>query len=892
MNARGVCVRVGHAVFELLLVLVRAAALVLSPFRLGRLLRTVSIPRLREHRVRTSLTILGIALGIAVLVAVAVVNRSILKSVSSTIDDVAGKADLQVSAGASGVDESLVDRIRAVPGVNKAAVMLEQTVTNRDPRARGERLLLLGVDFLNADDDYFRTYASTELQAIEQDSFAFLNSPYNLIVSRSVAQRLGYSLHDRIPLQTPSGKHDFEIWGFIGNEGVGRAFGGAVAVMDYGAMQLAFDRGKNVDRVDVAVTPGTDVGAVQRALTAELGRGFTADRPARRNERVGYMLATLRNGLTMASLVAVVVGMFLIYNTISISVVQRRREIGTLRALGATRGDLLRLFTLEGLVFGLVGSAMGVVFGFGLAHLMLGTIQQSVSDMFLTVPAAHLDASGGLLAVAASIGVVASTLAAALPARQAARLRPVETLRTGAAVVASTAPSRLSRVDAAAATSVVAAVVALRVPLVHGIPLGAAFSCLFLVVTAALVSPRLVLATHALAHRLLGGSAHTEVRLAAENLPRSIARTAATTSALMVGVAMATSFAAFVGSFESSTVEWVDQTLPADLWITSAARIAGGGSALPMSGELSAPFSGLPGVEAVERVRMGDIDYQGYPVKLVATEIAAAGPHIRLMMLEGTQARAVSGMMAGAIVVAENFARRYDVHLGSRIELATRNGARTFEVAGVVVDYTSDTGMVMLDRRTYMENFGDDRVDTYKLYLKPGADPEPARRAINERFAEPYDLFVLTNQEFRSEVVAMLDQAFAVMHLLEAVAIVIAVLGVVNAMLANVLDRVRELGILRAVGMLRSQLVRMVIFEGWFVGLMGVAGGIVLGLCIGHVLLAHINVAQTGWYLPYRPSWSGIVETAALVVAGSALASWYPARSAARRAVADALACE
>jgi putative ABC transport system permease protein len=243
-------------------------------------------------------------------------------------------------------------------------------------------------------------------------------------------------------------------------------------------------------------------------------------------------------------------------------------------------------------------------------------------------------------------------------------------------------------------------------------------------------------------------------------------------------------------------------------------------------------------------------------------------------------------------VVAENFARRFDVHRGGRVALSTKSGERWFDVAGVIVDYTADTGMLMMDRGTYTTDFADDRVDTYKLYLAKGTDPEPTRRAINERFADRYDLFVLTNHEFRDEIIAMLDQAFAVMHLLEAVAIVISVLGVVNAMLANVLDRVRELGILRAVGMLRRQVVRMVIWEGWLVGVMGIVGGVALGLVIGQVLLGYINVTQTGWYLPYRPSFRGIAETALLVAAGSALASYYPASNAARLAITEALACE
>jgi putative ABC transport system permease protein len=889
LTLRRIPERLARTAGEAVLLLVSGAAWLLSPWRLGRLLRTVSIPRLREHRLRTSLTTVGIALGIAVLIAVAVVNRSIMKSVATTIDDVAGKADLQVTAGASGFDGALVDTVRSVPGVARSAVVIEQTVAARDPRAKGERLLLLGVDFLNADDDYFRSYGSPELAAIEADPVVFLNSPHNIILSRAVADKLGYRLHDRIPLQTPLGKEDFEIWGFIQNEGVGRAFGGSIAVMDYGAMQVAFDRGTNVDRIDIAVLPGADVATVAKAVKAAVGPTFFVDRPERRNDRVSSMLASLRNGLTMASLVALVVGMFLIYNTMSISVVQRRREIGTLRALGATRRDIVVLFTLEGALLGLVGSVVGVVIGLGLAHVMLDGMQETVSEMFMPVPATRLHVSRAILYGIGSLGVLATTIAAAFPAMQAARSSPIEALRTGALVQMQPLPRHPLPRDAAAVALLAAAWLLLRVPPIHDLPLGATGSCLALVLSGALLSPRLVQLSHWIARGLLRRTASVEARIANENLPRNIVRTSMTISALMVGVAMATSFAAFVGSFESSTMDWVDQTLPADLWITSASRLAGGGASLPMSSELSGTLAALPGVDVVERVRMDDIDYRGFPVKLVATEIAAAGPRIRMVMLEGTQEEAFAKMKAGGVVIAENFSRRFGVHRGDRIALNAKNGPRSFDVCGVIIDYTSDTGMLMLDRATYVDGWGDDRVDTYKLYLKAGSDPEITRRAINSGFSDRYDLFVLTNREFRAEVVAMLDQAFQVMHVLEAVAIVISVLGVVNALLANVLDRIRELAVLRAVGMLRAQVAKMVVFEGGLVGVIGVLGGIVLGLAIGHVLLRYINVTQTGWYLPYRPSWAAVAETALLVGAGSALSGWYPARHAARLVIADAL---
>lgn len=892
MSAQGLPGRLARGIGEAALALVQVAAVLLTPFRIGRLLRLLSLPRFREHRVRTFVTLVGIALGIGVLVAVSVVNQSILKSVATTIDDVAGKADLEMTAGASGFDGDLVDRVRGLSGVDKAAVVLEQTVTNRDPRAHGQRLLVLGVDFVNADDDYFRSYGSSEIEEIKRDPIAFLNSPHHIVLSKSVAEKLGYKLHDRIPLQTPHGKEDFEIWGFIRNEGVGRAFGGAIAVMDSGAMQVAFDRGTNIDRIDIAVRPGADVASVARAVNAAVGPGFVVDRPARRNDRVSYMLASLRNGLGLASVVALVVGLFLIYNTMSISVVQRRREFGILRALGATRQDIVALLVLEGALLGFVGSCLGVLFGVGLSKLMLSGMERTVNEMFMPVPPAELRVSRTLLLGSVALGVLATMLAAAFPATRAARSSPVETLRSGALVELSPPPFRLLGRDALAIALSLAAWQLLSVRPIYGLPLGATGACLGFVVSATLLSPRLVQLLQTPARLALRATGSLEGRIANENLGRDIARSSATISALMVGVAMATSFAAFVGSFESSTLQWVDQTLPADLWITSASRVAGSGAALPMTAELSPRLAALPGVEIVERARMDDLEYQGFPIKLVATEIAAAADRIRLMMLEGTQAEALAKMKSGGVIVAENFSRRFGVHRGDKIALSVRNGTRSFDVCGVIIDYTSDVGMLMMDRAVYVDAWGDDRVDTYKLYLKPGSNPEITRNAVDRELAERYDLFVLTNREFREEIVSMLDQAFAVMHVLEAVAIVVSVLGVVNALLANVLDRIREIAVLRAVGMRRIQVARMIVFEGGLLGTMGVLGGIGLGLLIGHVMLRYVNLTQTGWYLPFRPSFWSIAETALLVGAGSLLSGWYPARYAVHLVIADALEYE
>jgi putative ABC transport system permease protein len=875
------------------LLMIQLLAWLLHPFRIGRLLQTVSIPRLREHRLRTSLTVFGIALGVATLVAVVIVNDSVARGVAATVDDLAGTTDLQVSAGTSGFAEQLLEQVRATPGVLKAVPVMQQTVTVRDPRAAREPILLLGVDMLDSDDDEFRRYGSSELRAIRDDPVAFLNSPYNILLSRSFARRYGYRLHDSVMLATALGVMRFDIWGFLDDAGVGRAFGGAIGVMYYQAMQVAFARGLNIDRVDIALPPGSDLGRVEARLQRQLGSGFVVERPARKGDRVGKMLMGLRSGLSVASLIALLVGAFLIHNTMAISVVQRKREIGILRALGSRRRELIALLTLEGALLGGVGSLLGIVLGIGLSRTLLAVTSQALNQTYLQLAATEVSIDGRMLAAALVLGTLAATVASAVPARRAARNRPAETLSTGNLTRPVPYPLRPTRNDLSALAAIAACPPLLALPPLGELPLGAFAAAFTLLLSAALLLPRLVQLMEwllaPLAERWLG----VETRLANGNLPRDLGRTTMTAGALMCGVSLAVAFGTFTHSFATTLNDWVVQTLPGDLFITQGARM--GGSAMrnvPMADALYAELAHLPEVDTVRRVRIVEMPFRGFTLKAIASDTEAFLRHAHWILLEGELAEIAPALRAGAVMVSENFARHFHVHRGDRIALSTQDGTRTFRVVGVFVDYSSDVGSVMFDRPTYVAAFHDSRVDTYELHLHNPSDAQRVRRYVQARFGESHDLFVLTNREFRDGINDTTEQIFSLVRALELVALIVAVLGIINAQLANVLDRIREIGVLRALGMLRRQVSRMIVIEAVLVGVIGTLAGIGLGSAIGHVLLSHINLVQTGWYFPYRLSIRAIVEVSCLTVPAAALAGLYPARAASRLEVADALEYE
>lgn len=865
----------------------QAVAALLGPWRLGRLLQTVSLPRLREHRLRTTLTVLGIALGVAIVVAVALVSRSVELGVTQTVDDLAGKADLQVSSGASGIDETLLERVRAVAGVYKTTPVVQQIVPLRSDSGQRERLLLLGVDLIGSDDEFFRDYASQELAAIKRDSLAFLNSTTNIILSETVAKKLGVGVHDHVSIATGSGWQQFEVWGLIRGGGLESAFGGAVGLMYYPAQQVAFERGHNVDHFDIAVRPGRDPDEVAKAIEAALGGSYLVERPASRGERVSKLLATVRTALGIGSLIAMLAGAFLVFNTISISILQRRRELGILRALGVKRGELVRLITLEGALLGIVGSVIGLFLGLAISRGMLGVTREAVDANFTQLAVRDVKLDPLLVLVGVVLGVAAAIVAALLATQRAASLRPSEALSSAAAPV--TSPQTLWRGDVAAVVMIALAFWLASLPLVGRIPFGQSAAVLLLPLVGRALMPRVVLGVRAairLAERGFGATA----TLASENLARDLSRSASTASGLMAGGALTIAFATFVVSFVTSLNAWTAQTVPGDLYVTSGAAVGGLSSRNnPMADTLGPELLAVPGVERLRRSRIATIEYEGSHLHLVATDVREFVKRSHFFPIEGSSDEMRDGLIAGQVVVSENFSRRFEVHRGDRITLGTKAGARSFEVAGVRVDYTSDQGTILMDHDAYVEHFNDTRVDTYELHLAPGADVEAVRQQINAGLGEQHDLFVLTNREYRGEFTRRVSEIFDLLRVLEIVTLIVATMGMLTAILANVLDRVREIGMLRAIGMLRRQVRRLVVLESTLVGVVGGVAGVIVGVAIGYVMLRRIVTMQIGWYLPYYVPLAAMLEFLAITLPISALAGFLPAREAARLSVRDAL---
>jgi putative ABC transport system permease protein len=858
-----------------------------------RLLKTISWRHVTRHRLRTALTFFGIALGVAVIVAIAIVNRSLTTSFQTTIDQIAGKAVLQVANGESGIAESLFPIIRDTAGVRDAGAAVEGFL----PLAGkpGERLYVYGVDLLT--DFAIREHRFAESRFGFDEALNFIAEPDSIALTESFSRRLHLPLGSTITLLTSEGKRDFVVRALLQEQGAAKVFGGSFALMDLPVAQRTFGKEGKLDVVDLTVDESERVDAVQQRLRDRLKGAADVERPRKRGEQIEQLLNSFRVGLFFVSLIALFVGFFLIYNTVSVSVIQRKKEIGTLRCIGMKRVQVLGLIVSEALLLALTGSLMGILLGWALARAALVAVGETVGNLFALIDLVGGNVGLQELILALGSGVLVALLAALHPALEAIQVSPLENARQ-ATWRPSAHPAKSWANRLGLLCLVISPVLIFVSPLVNGsvekfsvgvagmlvFLLGLAFFCPALISYAARWLWRLTLSATE--------SFWVEARLASDSLRRSPTRAGITVATMVISLAAIFTIAAFVNSVRGSLLAWVDQMVTADLIVSSGARTAGPRN-VPLKEDLLPELGQIAGVKIIDLYRLIRSSYHGQPI-IIESFLANKSASVRnLPMSEGDGARALREMGEGrGVIISESFQSKFATGMGDTLELMTPSGLIGFKIIGVYIDYSSDSGSVLLDRALYKKYWQDELLDAFDLWLEPGADQQRVIQTIKDRYGDPYQLFISTHGELKNAVVHIMEQSFVVNYAVEIVAIVVAIFSVINTLLASILDRTREIGVLRAIGATQGQVRRIVVMEAFWMGLIGA----VLGLAAGSIMAYHHVVYNTkmltGWtfqfYYPYGIAVLSIVASVILCC----IAGFGPAKQAASTPIVTAIGYE
>ncbi|MBI3736406.1 FtsX-like permease family protein [Candidatus Sumerlaeota bacterium] len=847
------------------------------------LLNFFSLRYALKHPFRVLLSATAVALGVALFVSSDTSNYTVETAFRETNEKLQGNAQLHVTRGRMlGVEDEALKKIDTVSGV-AAAPMLQITTTLPELKGEGS-LMILGLDFKREASFRLWDVAEGDAPKIDLMSFAMANG---ILITENLAKRQHFKLGSTFKIDTPGGMTPVSVAAILKDEGPAQVFGGNVAVMPLGTAQRLFDKKGRADRIELIVTG--DVEASAQKIRAALGPEYLVEPPPKSNSFLDDAISRVR-ALMGISVIALLVAIFIIYNSVSISVVQRIKEVGTLRAFGATRGQIFGAILIEWCVVGIIGSMAGVAVGYLLARLFINMTMHEINQVVAIVVVSKVllpvrAVIGGLV-----LGIITSLAAAFFPARGAMKIMPIELLRQGLYRIKMKA-GYLHEFWLGLAMIAVCAVIWAIQPTFTNAGLG---SAVLSFTGIAFALPQVTFWMARAARPILGKVFSTPAYLAADNISKFPQRTALTVIALAGALGMMISASAIVLSFKVRGEHWMRVTFPFDCSINATDLTASFYSNATFPEAMAEEINKLDQVAYTYGVRAPFQEFRGKTVMLVSPEIEV---YQRMQRDRGIPDfippdRFPDLVSGRGVALSDNLAKIHRIKTGEMIELTTLHGPRQFKVLGTVEDYSWPQGTIFIDRHTYRELWDDTGLTYLNIKLKPGVTIEQAKDALKSKLKGTYNLFVYDVNDLLGIANKTLDQSLKFTNIQVAVAILIGFLGIVNTLLISVMHRARELGLLRAIGMTRAQMVRMVVIESVFLATIAGFIGVFLGL-IGAKWPLALHVFQIGGFLmPLAIPWKYV--TAALIssVAIGFLASYIPARRASTVNVLEAIGYE
>jgi putative ABC transport system permease protein len=841
-----------------------------------------SVRHLVRHPWQAGLAVLGIALGVAVVVSVDLASESARRAFALAAEGVTGRATHEVVGGPAGLDERVVTRLAREVGAHPLAPVVVAWVGAE--AAPGRTLQLLGIDpFSEAP---FRPYLGRPAASGTRPLEAFVTEPGAALLSGETAADLGVGVGSQVALRVNGRTRAVRVVGVIepSDARSARALRGLV-IADVSTAQELLGRPGRLSRVDLILPPGPAGDEVLARIQAVLPPGAEVGTAAARSEFVGELTRAFDVNLAALSLLALVVGLFLAYNTMTFAVVQRRASIGILRALGVTRTEIVATVLAEALVVGLVATGLGLGAGVALGGGLVRLVTRTINDLYFVVVVRDLAVSPVALAKGAALGLGATLLSGIVPAVEASATPPGSAIQR----VGLEARARRAAPRAALAGGIVLAAGSLLVAW-SGRSLAWSYAGLFAAILgAALLTPLAMMGAAGAARPALGRLLGLPGRMAARGVVARLSRTGVAVAALMVAVAATIGIGVMIRSFRTTVVNWLETSLVADVYVSAPTLRMGRGGDSTLDPAVIARIREAPGVAEVSTFRGVRVASRFGPTQLGALEMGASSFR-QFRFLAGSSRDAWSAFQdGGAAIVSEPYAYRHGLAVGGTVWLHTDRGERAFPVAGIFADYGSDQGVVMVSRRSYEASWEDRGVSSLGLTLAPGTDPEAAIATLRVRAGGDQDLIIRPNRALREASLEIFDRTFAITAVLRVVATLVAVVGVLSALMAIQLERARELGVLRAQGLTPWELWRLVLAETGLLGMIAGALAVPVGIGLALTLVHVINRRAFGWSIEATVPPAVLLEAVGLAVLAALAAGVYPAWRMARTPPAPAL---
>ncbi len=903
--------------------------------------RLLALRYLLQRWDRALLIVASISLGVATLVSARILNQCIEAAAQDTTTP-AGSAELYVTNGEAGVLRSVSDDLRAanVPGVKSVQPLVFDRVTL--PDLDGRVAVLVGAEvssqLLTKDNALKVKVEKLEIgfalglqlalvfEAVTAGEFAKAGQLWDRIPSLLVM--VSKPIYDDWMARTggtkpfvvrhagrdveclPIGVVEFEDGSPLaplGKNFIGMSVGQSLQIVRPSPPYAAICGGlgeagaetvnpPKVNRIDVFLEPGADKEKVTSA-TAQVVAGRAEVRtPDAQRRSTQEIITGLQIGVLMCSAGAMIIGLFLVYNAMAVTVAERRADIGILRSIGATRAQIIVLFATAAAFLGLAGAILGVPLGMLLAEVTLGQFRSEMESLFLNpeVRLTHLSWTTALAAVL--LGTTTAVFAALVPAIQAANDDPAHVVRRSAGGVKGLW-KLAHRVACVGMVLAGIALVLLRFELPRRF--GSVGGMTLVLVGLLLASPMLVAVMVTLLRPLVRAMFPFTLRLAFDNLSRAPGRTGVVIGALGAGVALMFQTAGVGRSNEEPVVSWIAQVVQADHFVFSGNMTSANSSNSPMSATVARDLKALPGVQDVMTIRYSRPEYNGTIVYLVALDVvtyaemtSARVPELAATLKDFPELADAHPTHVGVnkILVSENFLARHKVKVGDTISVPGPHGPVDLVIVAAARDYSWSRGTIFLDRARYAKLFGDDLIDICHVFVKP--EGARATEVALEKYTANKGLDLTDRDSLRKFVSGLLSRLYVLAYMQQLLVGVVAALGVVTALLISVLQRKRELGLLLAVGATPGQVLRSVLAEAFLMGVFGTMLGILIGLPMEWYVLKVMFVDESGFNLDMLIPWKATLGIAAASIALATLAGLIPAWRAIQTRIPDALQYE
>ncbi len=833
------------------------------------------------------LFVAGVALGVAMIVAIDLANGSAGRAFGLFTESIAGRATHTIDGGPTGLPDSLYTQLRVTLGLREAAPIVDDYVQvlemNEQP------LHVFGIDPFA--EPPFRNYLAAGSSDVPVDQLTnFLVQPSTALISEPLAQSYNLKVGDTLTLRYGPARHTIMLVGLLrSSDAVTQQGLQDLLITDISTAQEILGKVGRITTIDLIVPEGAAGAALIDKITPLLPKGAEIQTAAAKGNAISQMTDAFNLSLTALSLLALVVGMFLIYNTVTFSVVQRRPILGTLRALGVTRAQVFGMILSEAAILSAFGALIGLFAGVIMGRLAVGLVTQTVSSLYFTVSVRGVSVPPFTLVKGALIGIGAALLAALVPAYEATTTPPTGALKRSD--IEAKVRRAVPLITLSGVVLLVASVILLGV---HTLVFN--FAGLFtLLIGCALFTPLVVLVLMNGLRNPLGEVAGVLGRMAPRSIVRSLSRTSVAIAALMVAVSVIVGVSAMVGSFRGTLQDWLENTIRADILI-GPPSISANRQEMPVDPAVGDEIAKMPGVAQVSTSRNVSVSVVGdaLPAQINAINYDISQGRRRFVWSIGNFDAVWQAMADGGVMVTEAFAskRHLEAGPGQSITLRTDRGPQAFPVVGVAYDYGSDQGSVLMRDSVYRRLWDDNAISTVAVFVVPGVDVGGLVEQIKARFAGRQELVVRSNRELLQSVLVIFDQTFAITTALNLLATVVAFIGILSALMALQLERTRELGTMRANGLTRWQLFRMTLLE---TGLMGLVAGLMaipVGTALAWVLIYIINGRAFGWSIALQLRPEFYLQAVLVALVAALLAGIYPAVQMGRVQPSQALRAE